>query len=368
MINDRNIRVFYRILNAWLAFIVVLAVFSFLPHWGEMSMLGWINEALYFLAFLLSLTIALKDRNNRDIFINIAVFFFFISFSYLNMFIGDKCLFGNEHLKYHVHVYKKILFSFLLNLTVVYIVLKHVLLRKNTVRVYLSAFGLAAAVLVLNFCPYILYPHHAFKLGAGYVSDLYGRIFLNDSVSVIFLLFFGYGLYRRDIALGEYINSLMSFLFVYCTTSLATILGTIYHINIPSMSQYFLTVSLVLLLVVLLKKLCFLCTEYGQFYESLLNGQIALGERFRIQRRRSKWNALTVKALKLYFAQRYQYFISFTGFLYAVWLVFRLPKFVALNFAVFGLSVAVLFLFVDALYKKRERQNHTLSGIAKADS
>jgi hypothetical protein len=368
MTQNSKITVFYRILNAWLAFTVVLAVLSFLPHWGEMLFLGWINEALYFLAFLFSLTIALKDKNNRDIFVIMAVFFFFMSVSYLNLYIGRQGLIGNDDLRYHVHVYKKLLFSFLLNFTVMFSVLKHLFARKKPAGAYIVSFVLSSAALILNFYPYITQTHYAFTLGNGYLRDLYMHIFMNESVAVVFLLFFGYSQYRKDIALGEYLNALMSFLFVYCTTSLATSLGIIYNFYIPSLSQGFLTVSLVLVLTVLLKKVCFMCTEYGQFYESLLNGRVSLSGRLQIQRRRSKWNALTVKAFKFYFAQRFHYFISFTGFLYAVWLVFRLPKFAALNLAVLVLSVTVLFLFVNALYKKREKQNHTLSGIAKADS
>jgi hypothetical protein len=368
MIHKNNIRLFYCILNAWLAYVVILVVFYFLPHWGETPVWIWINEALYFLLFLFSLSIALNDGNNRDIFINMAVFLFFLSFSFLNNYIGDAYPFGNDDMMYHVYVLKKLIFGLLLNLTVVYIVLKHLFLRAKPLGLYLGAFGLSAAVLVLHFFNYIVHPHYIRVLGDNYIADLFRRIFLNDSASLVFLLFFGYGLYRKDVTLGEYINSLMSFLFVFCMIDLTTILGTIYHFDIPSISHYFLVISQVLLLIVLSKRLRFLHTEYGQFYENLLNGRVAMGPQIRIERRRSKWNALTVKALRFYLAQRYHYFISFTGIVYVFWMSYHLPKYAILNITVLGLSVLALFFFMNALYKKREKQNHTLTRIARNDS
>ncbi len=118
----------YRILNVWFLYIAFLIILTVFPHWGNIYFLSWINESIYFLIFLIAITIAIKDIHNRDIFINISIFFFLTSFSFINNFIGDNCLFGNSTVMYHFYVYKKLLINFVLNFMILYTVLKYLFL------------------------------------------------------------------------------------------------------------------------------------------------------------------------------------------------------------------------------------------------
>jgi len=356
-----------RIINFWFVYIAIVIVANFLPHWETWNFLNWFNGALYFLLFLVSIAIAKKDRNNTDIFINMAIFSFIISFSFINAFIGKGYLLGNEYLSYQCLIYKKILFSFLLNFIVIYVVLKYIFHSKKRFLIYISTFLITSVILILNFYPYLINPYHVFTLGDGYKKDLYTRLFSNQAASVIFLFIFGYRLLKKDIILGEYINPMMSFLFIYFVLNMTDIIGAKYGFQISLISKYILTFSLILLLFVLFKKLHFLYTEFGQFYESLLHGKVSLGN-VSIQRRHFKSHSTAFKALKYYISQRFPVFIIFVGILPLTLFIFGFPKYVLMNFISFTFCLTVLFLFTDALYKKRAKQNHIIPGTVKTDS
>jgi len=349
----------YRILNIWFSYIAILVALTAFPHWGDIHFLSWVNEAIYFLLFLLSTTVAINDNHNRDIFINISIFFFFSSFSFINNYIGNNSLFGNDDFMYHFFVCKKLITNFMLNFMILYVVMKYLLLRKNRFMVYIITFLLTASILAYNFHPYLTDPHYILTLGDDYLADLYPRIFLNQAASVIFLVFFGYRVYKKDVTMGTYLNVLMSIFFIYLVINLIDVLSVIYHFQIFSIKLYFLAISLIPIALVLFKKLCFSCTEYGQFYENLINGKIDLGK-VKIQKRNSHSNAFVIKVVKIYFSQRIVYAISFLGFLIIAFFYFRLSKLITLNVAAFCMCILVLFIFINGLFKKREKAGHVI--------
>lgn len=349
----------YRILNIWFSYIAILITMTVFPHLGDIHFLSWVIEAIYFLLFLLSTTVAIKDNHNRDIFINISIFFFFSSFSFINNYIGNHSLFGNDDLMYHFFVYKKLIANFMLNFMILYVVMKYLLLRKNPFMVYIITFLLTASIFAYNFHPYLTDPHYFHNLGEDYLTDLYPRIFLNQALPVIFLVFFGYRVYKKDVSMGTYLNVLMSIFFIYLVINLIDVLSVIYHFQIFSIKLYFLAVSLIPIAIVLFKKLCFSCTEYGQFYENLINGKIDFGK-LKIQKRNSHLNAFVLKAMKIYFSQRIVSAISFMGFLIFAFFYFPLSKLITLNVTAVCMCILVLFIFINGLFKKREKAGHII--------
>ena len=86
--SEKNINLVFRLLNIWCAIIMFLFFLSHLPHWPGISFHSWLNQAIYFLLFLLAFNISVKEKNNRSIFINLAIYLFLYSLSLFNIFLG----------------------------------------------------------------------------------------------------------------------------------------------------------------------------------------------------------------------------------------------------------------------------------------
>lgn len=352
--------------NLLLGYISLIIVLSFLPHWGNIPVISWINQILCFLLFLITTTIALKDPSNKDIFFNLSIFFFMLSFSFLSVYFGDHYLIGSDRLMYRFFLYKRLLFSFIYNLAIIYAVMKYFFQRFKPVKLYLITLLIIIPTFIYNFYPYLVNFDNFMKLGENYLRDLSMRTLQNSMLSIVFLLFFGYFLYIKDIILGEYINSLMAFLFIDIIFGMIYDLTTIYGIQAHNLSQYFQNINLLLIGLVLFKKLCFLCTDYGQFYEKLLGGSFKFNS-IKIQRRHFQSNSFILKVLKIYFSQRLNYIITFIWLSVVVFMYFRLSKFITVNVVALFFCMITLFYFTNALYRKREKQRHIISGIVESD-
>ncbi len=350
-----NPTLIYRLLNLWIAFIGILFVSSYLPHWANVSYHTWINETAYFMIFLLSIAITKIEKHNKDIFINLSILTFCYSFSFINIFIGDKYLFGNAYTQYYVFHYKKTILTLLFNFNIIYLAVKYLLLRKYKIRtLYIITTVLILPVFLMQFFPYLADAHRIFSLGSLYRQDLSQRIFIGESFALVYVILYGFKLYKKDAILGEYINPLMASFFIFLVSNMINNLSIILHINIFSIGQYILTFNLLSLTVILLKKLCFLSSDYGQFYESLTTQKISLGK-LKIQRQHSEINSLLVNVLKNYFYFRRNYilgvfFITGVSFSYL-----EFPKFFIINFAALTLCFAILFWFINALYRRRAK-------------
>ena len=145
----------YRILNLWFAFIALLLCSSYLPRWDNVSFHNWINEAFYFLLFIISASIFFKESNNRDIYFNFSIFFLLHSFSFLNIFFGEKYLFGNDYISYYFFAYKEIILSFCFNFIIIYVVLKYLFLNKKPWVIYILTSVVLLSVFLSRFFPYI---------------------------------------------------------------------------------------------------------------------------------------------------------------------------------------------------------------------
>jgi hypothetical protein len=344
IIKDRNL--VFRILNVWLAFALMLFLVSHLPHWGHVSTHCWLNGAFYFLLFLLALFIAVKEKNNKDIFINLSLYLFVYAISLVNIFIGDKYLLGGGNMMYYYFAYKKMAFSLLLNLVIVYPVVRYL--------------AIIIPVFLLNFHSVVLKPEMIYAVNWNiYQIELYKRILSNNLLGLAFILFYGYLLYKKDKILGEYINLLMACLFIILVTGLMSHISDIYRFKSFDFGQYILTINLIVMCATLLKKLFFINSEFGQFYEALISKKIKL-DKIQIKRHRSEANALLIKIHKIYLIQRRKYIITLAVLSGIVFGYFKFPRFFTSSIIAILLCLITLFWFVDVLYKRRARQNHIL--------
>ena len=354
-----NSNLLFRQLNIWFAFIAVLFISSHLSHWQNVSSHAWINQALYFLLYLLATTIFLKEGYNKDIFFNLSLVLLALSFSFLNIFIGNEYLFGNDYMMFWFFGYKKLTICFLFNFFIIYVVLKYIFSNQKVWKLYLYSLIVLLPVFVYNFYPYIKSTQYVFIIRDTFYIDISKRIFFIHTFSLFFIFLYGFLLYKTDKIIGEYINPLMAFFFIFLITDMVDKLSEIFSFRVFSISLYILTFNLIFLCGILLKKLFFLCTEYGQFYETLIQNKARLGN-VQIQRRHSKSNAILIKVLKLYFYQRRNYLITLSLLTAVGFGYFRFPAFFTINVVAFASCFIILFWFVNTLYKRREQKKYIL--------
>ena len=349
----------YRILNIWFAFIALLLCSSYLPRWDNISYNGWLNEAIYFLLFIISVSIFIKEKNNRDIYFNFSIFFLLHSFSFLNIFIGKEFLFGNDYLGYYFFAYKQIILSFSFNFILIYVVLKYLFLNQKTWVIYLLTLCVLLSVFIAQFLPYITNLHFIFERGDSLLTDLGKRIFIVNIISILFIGLYSYLLYKNDKILGTYINLIIATCFIFLVTEMVSLVSQIYGIQALSASRYVLTLNLIFLGIIFFKKLFFLCSEYGQFYEALINKKIIMGK-VKIKRYRNELHAQMLKFLLFYIFHRRNYLLLLCLLTTISLAYFRFPAFFTINIIVLVLCSLILFWFVNILYKRRAKHKYIL--------
>ncbi|MBN2030332.1 hypothetical protein JW824_08815 [bacterium] len=355
-----NQKILFRILNVWFAYLMILLFSSYLPHWESIDYYNWINQAIYFLLFILSFSVFTKETFNKDLFLNLSIYLFVMSFSFLNIFLGDDYLLGNDNVSYYFYHYKTLLFCFFFNLFIIYTVLKYLFPNIRKFNLYLVCLTFLIPIFIVQFSPYIKDLKLVNTLTSGqYLSDLNRRVLLTYGFSLPFFIIYGYRLYKKDRIIGEYINMVMACFFIYICMDLIDMLSAVFHFRLYNISQYILTINSILICVILFKKLSFLTSEYGQFYESLVHNKINLGK-IQIKRQRSEVNSRLIKFIKLYFYQRRNYLFSLVFICIIGCSYFELPKGLIVNMIGYVGSLFVLFLFIHALYKRRAKQKFIL--------
>ena len=357
--GNGNPNTLYKILNIWFTFLVLLLFSSYLPHWQNVTFHTWINEALYFFLFLIAMAIFLKERYNKDIYFNLSLFLLVYSFSFLNIFIGDDYLLGSDRTMYYFYIYKQIVLSLFANFVIIYAVIKYLIPKQKTWILYSLALGILLTAFVLRFFPYLRNPNHIFSLNESLFSDLHKRLLPIFYISLFFIGVYSYFLFIKDRILGTHISLLMAFFFIFLVSDIVGSLSEIYRFQIFSIGLYICTINLLFLIPVLLKKLMFLNSVYGQFYEALIYNQINIGK-LKIQRHRSQVNSQLLRFLKLYFFHRRNYLFSLIFVTAILLFYFQFPKFLSINLSVLLLCILILFCFNNALYKRRAKQKYRL--------
>jgi len=357
--QTKKTNIIFKILNIWLSFTALLMIASTLPHWPNVIFMCFINESLYFLVLILTLAIIRKDSNNRDIFINISLFIFSVVIGFLKIFFGDTGIVGNIYHSYYLTIFISFLRLYLLTFSIAYITFKYLFPKTKIWTRYLTISTITTAVFFFHFFPYLHDPNYMFTLGDQLFIDLYTRQIWTYLLSLGLIGLYGYHLYRYDRSLGEYINAFMAFLMVFLFVDVIHNISYIYHFHMFPFYQFILTVHLCFLSYILFKRLLYLNTEYGQFYESLIHQKVSLGK-VRIQRRQSKQHVLVMQVLKIYFSQRRYFFLAAGGLLAVCLIYFRVPKYIALYLIGFLFCTAVLIIYISRLYQRRARKNYTL--------
>ena len=354
-LDKKDASLLFRLLNIWLFFVVILYILSNLPRW-PLPILPWINVALYFLLFLLMVAIIKRDRYNRDIFIFLSIPFFLYSISIIKIIVGPSFLINNGYVSYLLDF----LFSFCGTITfefaIIYIVIKYLLPEKKAWIRYLITASVFLPVTFLNFAPYILNHMHIFSFGDDglYYADMAARLLRNHGLTFAYMVVYAGFLYRTDRILGIYINLLMASLFVFLSLEMVQFTFFDRQLHLEIFSGIILTLNLIVMAGILAKKYLFTCSEYGRFYETLIENKFRMGK-VKIQAYKSESNAILFKALKLYLSQRRVY-LAFIGIVFvSSCIFFHFPTFYMLITTVLVGSLVLLLVYINALHRKREK-------------
>lgn len=350
----KNFHIHFRIINFWFTFVLFLIIISNLPH-QEVPFFSWFNCSMYFLIFLQSVYLFKQDTPNRFIFLNIGLFALFHSLSFVDMFIGEGFLMGDDYLSYFFFEYRTILLSFLPALCVIYITIKYLFNELESYKVYLLSLAIILPVLLWHYHPFLLDKEYVLEVET---SVFFQSVLLFDLLPLFFLVLYGIMLYKYDWSLGEHINTLMVCFFIITIMDITNQYGYINEITAFQYTQYVLLVNLSFFLVTMFRLVNHAYSDFGQFYDALMN----TGNKYGVPiRRKRSTSAVLLDFSKAYFHQR-RNSVGFTMLISALGInYFSSNVFIKINMAVLSFGLLVLLFYLTALYQKRINNGNILN-------
>lgn len=352
---SKNFNIHIKIINCWLFFILLLVIVSNLPH-DNIPTLSWLNSSIYFLIFLQCIFIFRRDQHNKSLFFNLGLFSVFYSFSFIQQYIGNNFSFGNNYHIYYFFEYRKIIISFLLAFCVLYICIKYLFVNLKPLYLYGITLAIIIPIFVWHYYPYLIDKNYIFDIEN--LSVFYKSILYLTFLPLFFIIFYGMILYLYDRSLGEHINTIMVCFFIMTLMDITDLYGYIYKIKLFSLSQYVLLLVLSFFLITLFRRLNYVYSEFGQFYDSL----VVSGNNLGVPIKRKKASTISLLDFaKAYFRQRRNTAGFLTFFFIFCINYFNVSPFLKLNLAVLCFGILVLFFYLTALYQKRSQNGELLT-------
>ncbi len=356
MISSPSSSIHFRIINYWFGFILFLIAVSNIPH-QSMPVMSWLNCSLFFVVCLQCFFIARHEISNRAIFINLGIYSLLWSLSFVNPFIGTGYLMGDDFMGFYVFQYRKILMSFLLGLAVTYILMRYVFPTLSTLATYLVSLAVLLPVLLISFWPYLADRDYLVNLPNN--SAFYKANMFFTSFCFLIVWLYGVFLYRNERSLGHHVNALVVCYFFLTLMDIIDGFGDIYGIKLFSLSQVLLLIIHALFITTLFRRLNFVYSEFGRFYEAIAVQGNAMG--VPIKRKKSHYAIGFVNILRAYFHhQRNLIWALSLAFVFGI-NYFDFSLFFKINLAALWFGVIILFAYVSALLKKRSRAGDFLA-------
>src|SRR4030043_1914802 len=242
-----NLNLFFRMANIWFVFITLLYSGSQLPHWENVTVHAWVNEAFYFIMFLLSASIFIKSAHNKDIYFNTSLYLLVISFSFIVVFTGESYLIGNDFQAYSFLNYKTMTLCFLLNFIILFTSIRYFLPKMKPWIIYAAVSLILIPLFLIHFYPYLKESDFIFKLGERYREDIQRRVFKTHLSSLAFLVSYGLLLIKTNRTIGTYVHGLMISFTLLLLTDMIGRLSIIYRFNASAISQVIITFNLLIL-------------------------------------------------------------------------------------------------------------------------
>ncbi|MFZ5515083.1 MAG: hypothetical protein ACOY90_00490 [Candidatus Zhuqueibacterota bacterium] len=273
MLVKRN-TLFSLIINAWFIFNLFLIVISNFPHW-PIPTTSWLNHSLYFLLFLLTTTVAIKEKNAREIFILLSILFLLFAAGIFHSFTGNNYLFGDDYFVYYLLTYKKVGFSFLVLLIITQILLRYIQKGQSKYFVLGQSLLVSAVVTYILFRNFLLDRNYLLYENVG-LKSLYFHVLIINVILFLLIGVYCFLRYRLKRPNGETLGLFIAAFFLYVVIEIGDSYLSFLGKKNFNVSQLVLIVNLLIFVVVMLRKLIHLYSPFGNYYERLILAKLNL--------------------------------------------------------------------------------------------
>jgi len=339
----------FLVLKIWLAYLLLSKLALLFPHW-KISSIALFNFDLYFLIVLFAVAVFFKERNNKFIFLNLAIFAFIYFSGFFALFLGENYSLGNDYFQYYFWEYRIIVISIIACATIIYIPIDYLYHEKNTYSKYLITLAITLPISFLYYRNFILDSSYIF-IESNHLKLFSGHMGLNF-LAIFFIMLYGYLLFFRDKPIARNVNLIaFSFLIFMAVDSLDNF-SRYHNIPLPIFSQLSLFINLVLFLAILVHNLWYLNSEFGRFYEDVQFAKIKLGVKMRPKKSLVEKYVVWMQAYFSYLPNRI-FFILLMVISISFFLYFYPYGYEKLHFIILIGLISFLFVYLNLLIKKR---------------
>lgn len=341
----------FLIIKIWLAYIFLSKLALLFPHW-KISSIALFNFDLFFLIVLFAIAVFLKERNNKYIFLNLAIFAFVYISGFITLFLGEHYTLGNNYFQYYFWGYRKIVISIITCISIVYIPIDYLYHEKKALSKYLISLSITLPISFLYYRNFFLDSKYLF-VENNYLKLFSGHLGMNF-LAIFFVMLYGYLLFYRDKPISGHVNLIVfGFLMFLGVDSLDSFL-CYYGLPLPIFSQLSLFINLVLFLAILTHLLWYLNTEFGKFYEDVRFSRKDVGVKLIPKKTIVEKYVVWLQGYFNYLPNRI-FFILLMAISFSFFLYFYPYGYAKLHFIIlFGL-ILLLFAYINFLIKKRTK-------------
>ena len=347
--------------NIWMAFVVLSIVALIFPHW-KISFIALINYNLYFLIALMAIAVFFKERHNKYIFINIAIFCFSYVLGFLTIFLGEDYSIGNNYFQYYFWTYRKIFTSIITCITIIYIPVDYLYHEKKAKSKYLLTLLITLPISFVYYKNFFLSYKYLFE-GENYYQIFSGFLGMNF-LALFFIALYGYIFFKFDKPISGYVNLIIFGFLIFLAIDSVDNLFNYMRKPLPDLSHVLLIGNLILFVLILAHNLIYLNTEFGKFYEDFKFSKLQLN--IKLLKKRTvidKW-IIPLQGYVLYSPFRIFFLllmlISLSFFLY-----FYPYGYTKLSFLILILLLIMLLFYLNLLVKKRTKLEVANTKISK---
>lgn len=339
------------ILKIWLGYLFISKLVLIFPHW-KISSIALFNYDLFFLIVLFAVAVFLKERNNKYIFLNLAIFAFAYISGFFTIFLGNNYTLGNEYLQYYFWGYRKILISIITCMTIIYIPIDYLYNEKKTISKYSLTLLITLPISFLYYRNFFLSYKYLF-IGDNYYKLFFGQLGMNF-LAIFFIMLYGYLLFYRNKPISGHVNLIVVCYLLFLSVDSLDNFLVYSRFPLPIFSQLSLCVNLILFLLILSYCLYYLNTEFGQFYEDVRFSKRNLNIKLM---KKTTMIEKYIFGLQTYFSYLPNriFFILFMVISIAFFFYFYPYGYAKLNFMILIGLMIILFMYLKSLINRRKR-------------
>lgn len=346
---------FLLLFNIWMFFLVLSIVALQLPHWNILEpILTFANYQLFFLFFLLSLTLFLRSEFNRFTFLNLAIFAFLYFSGFAVIFSGNNYTFGSDHLQWYLWTYRKIAISLISSITILYIIVDYVYYQLKVIFKYAIVLLITVPIWFMYFSRFILNKKYLFENKENYRQIFTGISGLN-AIIIFFILLYAYHCFNKENPISRYINYLVTFLLFFLAIDIVDNMFNYFSITLPVSHQLLLMANLIFINVILSANVYYVGHPFANFYESIIFSRRT--STMKLLRRRSITEKY-VNVFQNYFKNKINrvmflllMIVSLSFFVYIYPYGYEKITFLIIVFLIISIG-----LYLNALFRRREKK------------